>query len=82
MTDDEGLVHVPTLPELWREKPAQAEVVARSPKTNEPTHYRAKPEGQARIDAAMHHNAEYLRTHPEVSRALFRERLDKLRNGE
>ncbi len=82
MTDDEGLVHVPTLPELWREKPAQAEVVARSPKTNEPTHYRAKPEGQARIDAAMRHNAEYLRSHPEVSRNLFRERLDKLRNGE
>ena len=79
MTDDDGLVHVPTLPELAAERPAQARVVERS---KAGTFYRTTEEGQARIDAAMRHNAEYLRSHPEVSRNMFRERLDKLRNGE
>lgn len=79
MTGDDGMVHVPTLPELAAQKPAQARVVERS---KAGTFYRATEEGQATIDAAMRHNAEYLRSHPEVSRAQFKERLDNLRNAE
>ena len=72
------LVHVPTLRELYEEKPPQAIVLERN-KKNEPTHFRAKPEGQQRIDDAMRHNGEYLRTHPDVSRKLMKETFDNLR---
>lgn len=74
----DGLMHVPTLPELYKEKPPQAIVLARN-KSGEPTHMRPTPEGQQRIDDAMRHNGEYLRTHPDVSRKITKEMFDNLR---
>lgn len=73
----DGLRPVPTLPELH--KRGLAKVVERSPKTDEPTHYRATAQGQAEIDEAMLHNGRWLREHPAESAARFRQTLEHLR---
>lgn len=74
----DGVRPVPTLPELH--KRGLATVVATSPKTGEPTHYRATAQGQAEIDEAMLHNGRWLREHPDESAARFRETLERLRS--
>lgn len=68
-----GYEHVPTLPELHQK--GLATVEARSPKTQEPTHYRATPEGQRIIDETMRRNGEYLRAHPDESAARTRQSI-------
>jgi len=61
----DDLEHVPTLPELARRGLAHAVPPG--------THYRATPEGQALIYAAMKRNADRLRDDPDLARKILAE---------
>jgi len=81
---DDGLIHVPTMDELYREGLAEQVVRETRDKNGKVTKsiaYRHTEEGMQRITEAMRHNGLYLKEHPEVAKEVARKAVQAARQS-